>query len=386
MKNQSVAVFINRFLPIIGGSELQAFNLYRKLVSDHQVDVKIFTFKPEAVLSNEVIEGIKVKRVGRANFNSWITRKVNFIVLLLTLLVEIKGIDVLDIRSPKSLHSLLAIYIAQKFGKKTIIRFATDGDFEALMEGIEGIKFSWVKYKVNYFIAINSDISKAINDSGIEEEKIILLPNTVDTNKFKPPVEEEKQLLRKKNNLDKKAIYVLFVGRLVKRKGIDLLLDVWIKILKNNVEQDLKLLIIGEGGDRKDSIENLLLAKANHLDKNNSVVFLGKKENVWEYYKCADIFVFPSRREGSPNVVIEAMATGLPVVTTKLPGTKDIIKDKENGILIDIDDKDRLENEIYELISDKKNRMQLGKAARRFVETELSLSKAIDVYMEILNN
>lgn len=383
MGKKYILIITNRYLPIVGGSELQIKHLYESLVKRKDINAKILTFRLPTSDRKEYLEGIQIKRIGKADFNSWINRKVNLIVLLLYILVEIKNIDVLDIRSPKSLHSLLAIYIAQKFGKKTVIRFATDGDFEAINTGIEGYVFSKVKIFIDNYIAINSEISEAIISSGVKKEKVILLPNTVDIDKFRPPSKKEKVLLRRKNNLDPNTIYLLFVGRLVKRKGIDLLLNAWSDILEMNIEKDIKLLIIGEGGNRKDSIENMLNNEVDALGIKGKVEFLGEKENISVYYKCSDIFVFPSRREGSPNVVIEAMATGLPVITTKLPGTKDIIDNNKNGILIDVDDEHRLTKEITDLLNGKEKRIELGNTARRFVEAELSLSKAVRVFLDI---
>lgn len=184
---------------------------------------------------------------------------------------------------------------------------------------------------------------------------------------------------------DKKNIELLFVGRLVDWKGLDLLLDA----LKKCVALDITLTVIGDGPE-----EDRLRSYANQLGLPN-VKFVGHIPFplLTEYYDSADIFVLPSLRECGGAVVLEAMARGLPIIATDWGGPADYVT-KETGFLIKPASKKHMVEEIASCISalseNQPLREKMGSAALKHVhENFLWHDKIIQItnyYQEVLVN
>jgi glycosyltransferase involved in cell wall biosynthesis len=133
-----------------------------------------------------------------------------------------------------------------------------------------------------------------------------------------PPREE----LRKKLGLDQHLFYVCFAGSLVERKGVEYLLDA-VKMM--NME-NIRFLISGVG-ELKDAVERAAAG-------DDRLIYLGYKSNAVEYIKSSDLLVLPSIYEGLPNVILEAMAVGTPVLATNVYGIPELIDNNVNGLLV----------------------------------------------------
>jgi len=146
---------------------------------------------------------------------------------------------------------------------------------------------------------------------------------------------------------------VLAVGRLDKQKRFERLIETFAQI-----DTDWKLLIAGDGPER-----SRLELKIKALEAEN-IQLLGRKKNIEEYYAKASVFVLSSRREGFPNVLIEAMAYGCAVVSFDCPyGPAEIIEDGVDGILVENQNHEKLKEELKRVIRDEELRKRLGKAA-----------------------
>ncbi|MCH2244480.1 MAG: glycosyltransferase, partial [Crocosphaera sp.] len=141
------------------------------------------------------------------------------------------------------------------------------------------------------------------------------------------------------------------------------------------------LIILGEGSFRSE-----LECLSQSLDIVNSVHFLGRVKNPYEYLQQADIFVMSSRFEGFPNALCEAMACGLPVISTDCPsGPPEIIRDGIDGILVKNEDIEALAKAMTTLISDEEKRQKLGNAAKEITQ-RFDLDKIMGMWGSELNN
>ena len=120
-----------------------------------------------------------------------------------------------------------------------------------------------------------------------------------------------------------------------------------------------------------------------HYRLTNSVVLLPEVDDIAKYLNAADLFVLPSLFEGLSNSLIEAMANGLPVISTRVGGSIDIIEDGINGLLVDVNDVDQLTKAISKILEDSGLATRLGKNARQEIEKGYDLNKIAEKYLEL---
>lgn len=155
---------------------------------------------------------------------------------------------------------------------------------------------------------------------------------------------------------------VINVGRLSREKGCDLLIRAFAKLTDRYSEW--KLLILGDGPQRSD-LERLV----SELELGERVSLPGRVKNPYDYYRKADLFVLPSRYEGLPNALCEAMACGMAVVAANCsPGVTEVVQDGVNGLLAQVEDIGSLATAMDNLMSDEERRARLGEQARLSVE------------------
>ena len=159
-----------------------------------------------------------------------------------------------------------------------------------------------------------------------ENIKVEVIPMGVDTKLFNPNKKDNS--IKKKYNIQ--GTFLLFVGRLAPEKGIDLLIEAMPEVIKKYPKT--KLMIIGDG-----TLKNQIQKRVNELKIKENIIFMGwvNNKDLPKYYATADVFVCPSRREGFGLTFVEAGMSGCFLIGTNTGGIKDIIKDKENGLVIE---------------------------------------------------
>ena len=176
----------------------------------------------------------------------------------------------------------------------------------------------------------------------------------------------------------------IFVGRIVKDKGINELCQA-MEMLSGIAP--VRLLLVGP---YEDDLDPILQQSKDIIENNSSIEYLGSKlgDELLAYYAASDCFVFPSYREGFPNTVLEAGAMGLPCIVTDINGSREIIVQGENGVIISPKDADALYNAMLDLIRNKSGRERMAANARRMIasryEQDFVRKCLLDYYDEIL--
>jgi glycosyltransferase involved in cell wall biosynthesis len=181
----------------------------------------------------------------------------------------------------------------------------------------------------------------------------------VDTDRFKPAVLQKKDRIR-----------LISAGRLIPQKRIDRFIDL-VAHARNESRADVEGVIVGEGPHK----ERLIERAAGLGLLNDAVKFVGSVEDMPPVYQQASIFVLTSECEGSPNVVLEAMASGLPVIATKVGGVSDIVRHGDTGFLAEAGDDTSMAESLMRLVKDEDLRVKMGCRARDYVEANHSLYK-----------
>ena len=223
-------------------------------------------------------------------------------------------------------------------------------------------------------IAVSQDLFDAAIQCGVPPDRCFLVPNAIDGEEFRRtiPVVDAKAA----KGVDPKRPLIGAAGRLSPEKGFDSLIHAAADLIAEGV--DLQLLIAGEGDDRK-RLESIIAERR----VNASVSLIGFHQDLSVFYQSLDVFVLSSLREGLPNVVLEAMAFGAPVLATDVAGMPSIINDGRTGILIDRADRCTLSNGLRRLLESEYLRRDLAKAARALIENKFSLARRMDRMKEI---
>ncbi|NVM20299.1 MAG: glycosyltransferase family 4 protein [Desulfobacterales bacterium] len=229
--------------------------------------------------------------------------------------------------------------------------------------------------------AVSGQLARIMTSIGRPKSQIKVVHNACDTNRFR--YMGGRNLIREKVGLSQRRLVILFVGTIHKKKGIYELLDAFNNLRDHN--KHIFLVLIGEG---KSTSQLKVTIEKRGLQ--NCVKLTGyiPNDRMQLWYNSADIFVLPTYHEGTPNVVVEAMACELPVVATDVGGIPEILSDGKTGIIVKPRDASGLANALDRLINDAKLRRMLGKNGRRFVEEELTwetnASELIKVYESVM--
>lgn len=186
----------------------------------------------------------------------------------------------------------------------------------------------------------------------------------IDYVKFNPSnvTISEKENLKQSLNIPKDKVVYGFVGRIVKDKGIMDLAEAWKTLLKKNI--DAHLILVGPITEPRDNIPSDCLK---YLNTTPTIHFCSDAKNARKYYPIFNVFVHPSYREGFPNVVLEAGAMEIPVITTDALGCIDSVVDGVTGLIYKTGDCKALANLMFKLYVDPVLRKKLGKQAREHI-------------------
>lgn len=173
--------------------------------------------------------------------------------------------------------------------------------------------------------------------------------------------EQTQEQLKKELNIQQNDFVFVFVGRLVGDKGINELVEAFSKFRTPNS----KLLLVGPLESELDPLEEETLKE---IDRNPQIISVGFQSDVRPYFAVSDALVFPSYREGFPNVVMQAGAMGLPCIVTDINGCNEIIIEGENGLIIPVKNKEAIKNSMIHLIKDKEYYQKLKNNSRNLIK------------------
>jgi glycosyltransferase involved in cell wall biosynthesis len=212
-------------------------------------------------------------------------------------------------------------------------------------------------------ICVSEDLRDRCLACGVAPGRCVLIENAIDTAEFSRQVPLEAAKARV--GIPPERFVIGAVGRLSAEKAFDVLIHSACQLL--NEGKDIELLIVGEG-DEKPALQ-ALIAKLGCAQR---IRLLGYRSDTRELYQAMDIFALSSRREGLPNVLLEAMALEVPVVATRIAGIPRLIHDEENGLLVEPGDVEGLYQAMAGLLNDASLRARLSRAGRRTIETGYS--------------
>jgi len=275
--------------------------------------------------------------------------------------------------------SALGAVLARKFTGTPVVRISYGPDPGHLSPAETGIKHGIIRYSYRKSDAVVTpskwahDYVKRVFDTESE-----IIPIGIDLRRFQTKM---KPVPKDSLGTSKKDTIILYVGHMLKRKGLDDLLDAAFQIGK--VHRDVRFVFIGNSWHREEIERKRKLVKDKGIDKN--VVFLGEVDNrkLPGYYKACDIFCLPSWEESFGIVFLEAMAMGKPIVATKTSAIPGVVREGVNGLLVGVNQPEKLALALEKLIENKDLRERLGRKGREIVEREFDIEKEAGTFSKL---
>jgi glycosyltransferase involved in cell wall biosynthesis len=223
----------------------------------------------------------------------------------------------------------------------------------------------------DYMIACSRGVAESLFKEGIKKNKVHVIHNTTEISSDMPTLSGEK--IRNQYGMKDKIVLGISSWFHKERKGFDILFDAFSKL-----DARFVLLIIGIPKENQQEVFEYASTFGIAEDK---ILMPGFIDNIYEYYKAMDIFLLPSRSEGFSLALLEAAASGLPLIASKIPGNDEFIEHSKNGLLFNISKPDELIQDILQLANDRKLSSELAISALNSFNKEFTLEK----YAEKLN-
>ncbi len=356
-----------QFRPILGGYERAAERLCGALAESGMRVLVITERRERAWSAVELIDGYEVRRL-----SCWYRRHFHASTSLLSfagfLLRHGRAFDVWHVHQYGH-HAALAVALGKTLHRPVVLKLTSSGAMgieKAIGNGIGARILAYFHRRVSACVATSEETREEAARFGVPAENIHLIPNGVDGRQFHPATQEERNAARRELGLDCERL-VLYVGRLSPEKNPAGLLDAWSAIAPD-ARAGALLGLVGDGPEW-----DTVCAKAQDPQLAGSVRLAGRQHDVATWYRAADIYVIPSHREGLSNSMIEAMACGLPVISTRVSGSSVLLEAPVAGLVVEIGNGRMLTDAMRRLLEDAATRTRLGRNARLTFESRFSL-------------
>ena len=324
---------------------------------------------------HELIDGVKVIRLFSPRIK--VVGALLFLASLVGYIIKHRNQYALIHTFQIGYTATLSILMGILLKKPSLLKLASSGrggDIQRARKSIGGRVFLCIAKKASRIVMVSKTVKQELISESVNPVKLFHVGNGVNVNGYNQNGDKS-QTRRKLKIPDKKT--VIYTGRLSSEKGVDFLIKSFSRMYK---EFNCQLIIIADGPEKK-NIEQII----EDLEVTDAVVLIPAVDEVAPYLKAADLFVLPSQFEGLSNSLLEAMASGLPVISTSVGGSIDIIENGLNGVLIEYNNEEGLSQEISNLLGDPGLSSNLGKQGRETVEKYHDMDAIANKHLEIYN-
>jgi glycosyltransferase involved in cell wall biosynthesis len=266
-------------------------------------------------------------------------------------------------------HGVVSL-LGRLLKKPTILKVAmADSDLAFARQGrVFGNLNQFMVRRFDRYIATTQAIVEEFNAHGLDRDRIRFIPNGVDTAVFAPVSGMAKCALKERLGFPKRPL-VSCVAAVNERKNIDGVLRIWRQAVARGAHGHLAVV-----GPRPDSrYYEALTQYAREQQITDRVSFVGQQAEVASYLQASDVLLFPSKREGMPNAVIEAMSAGLTCLVSTSSGVEGLIRNGVDGYLLDVSDENGFTEALLTILGDETLRASIGRNAREHISNDLSL-------------
>lgn len=238
-----------------------------------------------------------------------------------------------------------------------------------------GALYRMVSRRVNGFVAVSDKVAQAIQKTlRVDEHRITTISNGVDVRRYRQKVDRTK--IRARLGLEETDQVMILVGTLKEQKGHCYLVQAAAPLIAQN--NHLHILFAGDG-----PLREALELQVKQLGLERNIHFLGNRKDIPDLLAASDFFVLPSLWEGLPMALIEAMASGLPVLATCVSGSQQVVAPGETGLLVPPGDIAQLQQALTEMIANPESAKRMGQAGSAHVEALFGAGKQADEHLAL---
>jgi glycosyltransferase involved in cell wall biosynthesis len=372
-----VVMLVGAYHPEVSGGGLQCRTLIHALRGSVICSVVATTRRSDLPLRDEV-DGVPVHRiVVRGGPRGWLGAGTQLLRILYPLRDRV---DIIHFHGFTA--KMMPAYAFARLCRLRIVQKATSvgGDDPVTLARTA----YWPVYsRADAFVSVSAGMTARFGASRLPASKVREIPNGVDLGRFRPAqTADEMAEARARLNLPGQGPIVVFVGFFSRDKAPHVLFEAWRRLpgpLRG------RLVFIGSTDPAHVEVDSDLVAWIRNQVKlpgvHEHVRFVERTDAIHDYFRACDIYAAPSRREGLSNALLEAVASGVPVVAARLDGvTTDAVTDGETGFLVPVDDPESFAERLARLLGDEPLRRRLGAAARRLAEKRFDIETVAAAY------
>lgn len=367
-----LALVTRRYPPLIGGAE-KVLSYLAAALAEEGAEVTVLTARADGLAP---VEHVPTPR-GRLTVVRLGTSPVRFLGTLLYMrnLRRWFAQNPVDLAYVSMLKhdAYVAVGSGRRLGFPVVLRpegAGATGDIAWQLWGRFGRRIGRRCRDADAFVSIAQAITHELRDAGYDSTRIHAIPNGV-------PVPDQPWQRRLDWQSRPQAV---FVGRLAFEKGLDTLLEAWATVVRR-AQPEARLTLVGEGPERL-SLET----RIRHFGLQDAVEFAGRLDDPVARMRECDLFVLPSREEGMSIALLEAMALGIPVVASAIPGNRRLIQDFKHGRLAAADDPEAFGRAILDQWSNFDRAIHMGRTARSRVAQEFSIAAVARAHLDLFQS
>ncbi len=380
MKVSSVLMLSQTFHPVIGGAEKQALEISRALVK-RGVKVTALTRRPPGLPAAETVDGVEIKRLdcpGSGALNS-----VAFLLKSFCWLLGNKNsYDAVHVHLASS-PAVAAVVAGRLTGRRVVVKLGGGKGVDEISLSqrtlLGRLKLLFFRLAGPELLVMNAEVYAWLK--GLPEFSGLRLRqfrNGVDTGRYTPPLYHEKIAAKSAVGLENLTTF-LFVGRLSPEKRIKEFVEAWAEIFSEERERPRIQLVIVGGGPEEPALRKAVA----DLGLAGSVKLAGPKDDLLPWYRAADVFVLPSISEGLSNSMLEAMASGLAIMASRVGGAREAVLPGVSGCLFDPLNRVELKACVRNFITDRSLPLKMGEQARKTAVEKYSMARVADDLLAI---
>ena len=376
----SLILVCSNYPPVIGGSEVEAQRVCSALIRrGHRVTVATTGGPPMPPLRKWTDPaGVPVRLYGA----SWtgLMQNLVFAISVAWLLIRERRNYQAVYFLMQGLYLAAGMPIAKLLGKTILMKVGGSGILPLMARSPTGrLELYWLRKWADRVMVLNEGMRAEALALRLPSEKLVWMPNPVDTERFRPAVHEERLRLRAQHDLPPDACVIMYTGRLAPEKSLNLLLEAFASVVRHR--EETYLVLVGDGPLKAELVE-----QTRRLGCAQRTRFVGRVEpsEIPRWLQLADVFALVSLNEGFPCALVEAMSVGLASVVSDIPANQQLVQSERHGLLAPAGDVPATAAALVRLVDDRELRKRMGVEARLSVQEQYAIEQVLVRYEELL--